>query len=72
MMMNGSLQSCKPLTSVANCEGKGKEERAEDRKRERTGVHQGAETVSELIGMILCRRPQRLRSYNRDHSLDNV
>lgn len=23
MMMNGSLQNCKPLTNVANCEGKG-------------------------------------------------
>lgn len=34
--------------------------------------HQGAKTVSKLIGMILSRRPPRLSSYSRNHSSDNV
>lgn len=76
MMMNGSLQNCKPLTNVANYEGKGEEERAwgqkEREEREEGQQHTREQNQSELLGMILCRRPPRLRSYNRDHSLDNV
>lgn len=38
----------------------------------RQNGHQGAKTVSKLIGMILRRRPLRLSSYSRNHSSDNV
>lgn len=77
MMMNDPPLNCKLRVNVANCKrvevgsGGGMEVEVELGDRQESG-HQGAKTVSKLIGMILSRRPPRLSSYSGNHSLDNV
>lgn len=77
MMMNDPPLNCKLRVNVANCKrvevgnGGGMEVEVGLGDRQESG-HQGAKTVSKLIGMILSRRPPRLSSYSRNHSSDNV
>lgn len=76
-MMNDPPLNCKLRVNVANCKrvevgnGGGMEVEVGLGDRQESG-HQGAKTVSKLIGMILSRRPPRLSSYSRNHSSDNV